>query len=530
MLHEHRRRQYDIGHLRGLGHELFMHRREQVFARKTLSHERLLGRDRHRIGVLDQHRLDRTAAAQRLGITGQDAADLGLIKQPRRMIDRVVTLDDGLIEMPERVIVEERAATFILPGTGHRRYAQRRMHLRGAVAAAGKAIAEAEEGALGFADRAGKGLDLLDRNAANRRRPFRAASFEMRLELTRAIGIFFHIFAIGIAVAEQRMHHAAGERAVGARPQDDLDVGLLHGVVVVDIDGRDPGATFLAGTGGVRHHIDLGVHRIGAPDHDQVGDAHLAWIDARDLAGADGKSDAGDIGADRLVEARIFLHMRKAVDAVAHHEAHGACVVIRPDRFGAEVALGLIEAIGDLVERFVPRNPRELPRALRPRPAHRIHQPIGVMNALGIARDLGADDAGGIGLQLGAAHPADAAAFEHLDVQRARRRAVVRTGGMPDIDLGVLVHTPIGNIKIRGRRAHLSGNACAKTATRYALCAEIGPAIGVDRLPGDVARTRAAQETHHCGDVLGSSAVAGQGLMRQMMRRFRLVLRPQRAD
>src|SRR5437660_7234733 len=99
---------------------------------------------------------------------------------------------------------------------------------------------------------------------------------------------------------------------------------------------------------------------------------------------------------------------------------------------------------------------------------------------------------------------------------------------MPDIDLGVLVHAPIANIKIRSRRAHLSGNARAKTATRHASCAEIGPAIGVDRLPRDVARSRAAQETHHRGDVLGSAAFAGQRLMRQMMRWFGLVFRPRR--
>ena len=203
------------------------------------------------------------------------------------------------------------------------------------------------------------------------------------------------------------MHDAAGEGAVGAGPQHDLDVGLLHGVVVVDIDRRDLGAAFLAGAHRMRHHIDLGVHRIGAPDHDEVGDAHLARIDAGDLAGADGKSDARDIGADRLVEAGIFLHMGKAVDAVAHHQAHGAGVVIRPDRLGAEFALGRVEPRGDLVQRFVPRNPRELAGALRAGPAHRMQQPVGMMNALGVARDLGADDAGGIGLQLGAAHPAD---------------------------------------------------------------------------------------------------------------------------
>jgi hypothetical protein len=137
-------------------------------------------------------------------------------------------------------------------------------------------------------------------------------------------------------------------------PQQDLDVGLLHGVVVVDVDRRDPGAPFLPGAHRMRHHIDLGIHGIGAPDHDHVGDAHLARIDAGDLAGADRKPDAGDVGADGRVEARILLHMRKAVDAVAHHQPHRASIVIGPDRLGAELALGRVEAIGDFVKRLIP--------------------------------------------------------------------------------------------------------------------------------------------------------------------------------
>src|SRR5213076_3332246 len=102
-----------------------------------------------------------------------------------------------------------------------------------------------------------------------------------------------------IAFAEQHMHDAAGESTVGAGPQQYLDVGLLHGVVVVDIDRRDFRTTLLAGTHRVGHHVDLGVYRIGSPDHDQIGHAHLARIDAGDLAGADGKSNARDVRADR---------------------------------------------------------------------------------------------------------------------------------------------------------------------------------------------------------------------------------------
>src|SRR4029434_7026147 len=112
---------------------------------------------------------------------------------------------------------------------------------------------------------------------------------------------------------------------------------LLHGVVVVDIDRRDLRAAFLPRAHRVGHYIDLGVDRVGDPDHNQIGDTHLAGIDAGDLAGADGESAARGADADRRVEAGVFLHMREAIDAVAHHQTHGAGIVVRPDRLGAEI-------------------------------------------------------------------------------------------------------------------------------------------------------------------------------------------------
>src|SRR6516225_2577415 len=56
------------------------------------------------------------------------------------------------------------------------------------------------------------------------------------------------------------------------------------------------------------------------------------------------------------------------------------------------------------------------------------------MLALGVAGDLGADDAGGIGLRGGAAHPPDPPAVEALDFERAGGGAVVRTHTGQDIE------------------------------------------------------------------------------------------------
>ena len=157
---------HDVGHQRRLGHELLVHGDEEILAGKAAAHQVLLRRHRHRIGVLDQHGLDRAAAMQRLGIAGQDAGRSWTGRATRVLRSScVMALDDGLVEVPERVVVEEGAAAFILPGAGHGRDAEGRMHLRRAVAAAGEAVAEPEEGALGRSDRAGKSLDLGNRHA-----------------------------------------------------------------------------------------------------------------------------------------------------------------------------------------------------------------------------------------------------------------------------------------------------------------------------------------------------------------------------
>src|SRR5215207_4306217 len=362
------------------------------------------------------------------------------------------------------------------------------MHLRGTVAAAGKTIAEAEERPLGLADEARECLDLLDRHARDFRSPFRRTRRQMRFQFIGAIGVAIHIRPVGVALAEQHVHDAAGEGTVGAGPKQDLDIRLLHGVIVVDVDRRNFRAPLFTGARRMRHHVDLRVYRIGAPDHDEIRDAHLARIDAGDLAGADRKADARNVGADGRVETRISLHMRKAIDAVAHHEPHGAGVIIRPYGFGAEFTLRLIETRGDFIERFIPGNPRELARTLWSGTAHRMEQPVRVMNALGVARDLRAYHAGGIGLQLGAADATDRAAVDYLDVERAGRRTIVRTGGVADIDLGMLVHALLGNIKRRGRREGLTGSAPAKTAVSHASGAQIGAATGVDGLPVDIPR------------------------------------------
>src|SRR5690348_3636095 len=113
-----------------------------------------------------------------------------------------MSFDQRLVELPNRLIVEESPATLVLPGARHGRYAERRVHLRRAISATGKSVAEAEERALGLPHHLGKSLYLFHRNAGDRRSPFRRAGCEMGLKFVWAIRIAFEIRAVGIAFAE----------------------------------------------------------------------------------------------------------------------------------------------------------------------------------------------------------------------------------------------------------------------------------------------------------------------------------------
>src|SRR5580692_3933092 len=135
--------------------------------------------------------------------------------------------------------------------------------------------------------------------------------------------------------------------------------------------------------------------------------------------------------------------MREALDSVAHHEAHRAGVKVRPHALGSEFALDRQEVIGDAVERLVPTNRCELAASLRANASKRLGQPIRVMDALVVTSDLGADDAGRIGLVARAVDTADPLAANHLDVERANRGAVVRTDRGTPRNLGDRVHEPL---------------------------------------------------------------------------------------
>ena len=165
----------------------------------------------------------------------------------------------------------------------------------------------------------------------------------------------------------------------------------------------------------------------------QIGFGHLARIGAAQRAGAHHVAGPGEIGADRVEEAGIFLGVAQPVDAVALHQPHRAGVVsrARPSRCRALPRRAMkCSATRSSAASQLSFLPGAL--ALGAGAHQRLQQPVGMVDALGIARDLGADDAGRVAVVPWRRGRGRCGAVEDLDLERAGRRAVMRTGRMAD--------------------------------------------------------------------------------------------------
>lgn len=144
----------------------------------------------------------------------------------------------------------------------------------------------------------------------------------MGFEPRRIIGEAGHVIAVGITVAEGDVHDGAGECRIRAGANNEAHVRLFHGRIVVDIDHDDLCATLLARFHRMGHDIDLGGHRIGTPDDDDIGLADLARIGTAQRAGAHHIARPGHVGANGAEEAGIFLGVAQTFNGVSLHLPH----------------------------------------------------------------------------------------------------------------------------------------------------------------------------------------------------------------
>ena len=95
-----------------VGHELLVHRHEQIVPGEAAVHLTEVGCYAHRVGVLDQQRMDGAAAGQGVGLTGEDRADPRLVELADAGITGVQALDRRHVPVVEFAEIAERTAAF----------------------------------------------------------------------------------------------------------------------------------------------------------------------------------------------------------------------------------------------------------------------------------------------------------------------------------------------------------------------------------------------------------------------------------
>ncbi len=216
------------------------------------------------------------------------------------------------------------------------------------------------------------------------------------------------------------------------------------GAARVDADQLRAGALGLLRVG---PEMQVRGDRVAAPDDDQL--ALGVVLDVHADLGAVGRSErlAAGRGADRAVEQRRAELVEEAPGhALALHQPHRPGVAVGDDRLGVgEVGAGdRLEARGDVVERLVPAHRLEPAAALGADALQRPQHALGVIGALGIARDLGAQRAVRRRMERIAVHLHRPAVLDRDD-DGAGVRTVVRTGGADKaLDIAKLWHSAPG--------------------------------------------------------------------------------------
>lgn len=102
--------------------------------------------------------------------------------------------------------------------------------------------------------------------------------------------------------------------------------------------------------------------------------------------------------------ARISHGVAQALNPVALYLAHGAGIIIQPDRFRSVLLRGGLEFLGNDIERLIPRDRLEIIQGrycgFGPLAAQRLCQTVGMMHPLGVTCDLRADHARRIAIRL----------------------------------------------------------------------------------------------------------------------------------
>ncbi len=237
MLELRRGRQHVVRVIGGVGHEVFEHDGEQVFACKAACDFTRLRRDRHRIAVVDDQCIDR-----RIGVL-QVVAD-------GRHVDRAWSFPGEQAGPVQRFGVDriratggqKHAACSVAPVTGQCRQAGHRPHGIAAAAGALHAVVEPNHRGAGLPVVAREVFHLGRADAADRCNALRIELLRALFEAVITQRIAFDVIQIEPPFAHQHVHHTQRERGVGAWHQRNVLMAFFGRQRAVRIDRDQFGA------------------------------------------------------------------------------------------------------------------------------------------------------------------------------------------------------------------------------------------------------------------------------------------------
>jgi hypothetical protein len=296
-----RRRQHDVGPVRGVGEEVLQHDGEQILARQPAQHGVAVGRDGGRIAVVDDQRANRWAADARVG-PREGLAQADHVDGPRGRTE-VGALERRLVEGEVGGGGQLHAAAGPAPVAGDRRQTGDVAHGHAAAGVALQAVVHSDECRARAAVPLAERDDRLLRQPRDRRGACGRPGCGAGPQLVRAERVALEVVAVLQPPVEHHVHQPQGEGGVGARP-DGVPFVALRGRAGPDRVDADDRRAALARLQHEGPEMRVRRERVRSPQQDQIalGQSLPVGPDAR--AHRHAHADRAGHRADRAVEAR----------------------------------------------------------------------------------------------------------------------------------------------------------------------------------------------------------------------------------
>ena len=285
----------------------------------------------------------------------------------------------------------EGAAAHVPEVARQRRQREDRAHRRAGAAVPLQPEADADRGGARVREPAPERPHVLDGQAADLGGALDRPLGQASLELRPALRVARQPVAILGALVQHRAHEAERERRVGARARREVLVAALGGVGAQRVD-RDHVRPALLRLQHEAPLMQVGGEEVRAPQDHELRMLELLGVHADRPAVRRPQRGARGRGADRRLQpgGAECREQPRAHDPALHH-ALGAGEVVRQHRLGAVPLDGRAQPGRCLLDRLVPADPLEAALALRSDAAQRMDDPVGVVQRVQVAIDLGAE-------------------------------------------------------------------------------------------------------------------------------------------